>query len=62
MLVLSRKKSESITIGNDITVTVLEFRRNGTVRLGITAPEDVPVHRQEIYELRCRQDEAKKSE
>jgi carbon storage regulator len=49
MLVLSRKKNESIVINNDITVTVVEIRGD-KVRLGINAPKDVPVHRQEVYE------------
>ena len=46
MLVLSRKKNESIVINNDITVTVVEIRGD-KVRLGIVAPKEVPVHRQE---------------
>src|SRR5260370_31094340 len=49
MLVLSRKKNESIVINNDITVTVVEIRGD-KVRLGIVAPKDVPVHREEVYE------------
>ncbi len=49
MLVLSRKKNESIVINNDITVTVVEIRGD-KVRLGIVAPKNVPVHRQEVYE------------
>lgn len=49
MLVLSRKKNESIVINNDITVTVLEIRGD-KVRLGIVAPKEVPVHRQEVFE------------
>jgi carbon storage regulator len=49
MLVLSRKKNESIVINNDITVTVVEIRGD-KVRLGIVAPKDVPVHRQEVYD------------
>lgn len=49
MLVLSRKKSESIVINKDITVTVVEIRGD-KVRLGIVAPREVPVHRQEVYE------------
>jgi len=48
MLVLSRKKNESIVINNDITVTVVEIRGD-KVRLGIVAPKEVPVHRQEVY-------------
>ena len=49
MLVLSRKKNESIVINNDIVITVIEIRGD-KVRLGIVAPKDVPVHRQEVYE------------
>lgn len=47
MLVLSRKKNESIRIGDDIKVKVLDIR-GGHVRLGIVAPMDVPVMRQEL--------------
>ncbi len=49
MLVLSRKKNESIVINNDITITVVEIRGD-KVRLGIVAPKDVPVHRHEVFE------------
>ena len=49
MLVLSRKKNESIIINDDITVTVIEIRGD-KVRLGIEAPKDVTVHRREVYE------------
>ena len=49
MLVLSRKKNESIVINNDIVVTVVEIRGD-KVRLGIVAPKEVPVHREEVYE------------
>src|SRR2546423_1669132 len=49
MLVLSRKKNESIVINNDIVITVVEIRGD-KVRLGIVAPKDVPVHREEGYE------------
>lgn len=49
MLVLSRKREESIVIGDDITITVVEVRGD-KVRLGITAPLDVAVHRKEVYE------------
>lgn len=48
MLILSRKKDESIRIGDEIKVTVLELR-GGQVRLGITAPVSIAVHREEIY-------------
>jgi carbon storage regulator len=49
MLVLSRKKNESIVINHDITITVVEIRGD-KVRLGIVAPKEVSVHRQEVYE------------
>jgi carbon storage regulator len=49
MLVLSRKKNESIVINNDIILTVVEIRGD-KVRLGIVAPKEVPVHRQEVYD------------
>ena len=49
MLVLTRKVKESITIGNNITVTVLEIRGN-QVRVGIEAPKSIPINRTEIYE------------
>jgi len=49
MLVLSRKKNESIIISDNITVTIIEIRGD-KVRLGIEAPKDVTVHRREVYE------------
>ena len=49
MLVLSRKKNESIVINNDIVITIVEIRGD-KVRLGIVAPKDVAVHREEVYE------------
>jgi carbon storage regulator len=49
MLVLTRKAEESITVGNGITVKVIEIKGN-QVRLGIEAPKDTPVHRTEIFE------------
>jgi carbon storage regulator len=49
MLVLSRKKNESIIINDNITVTVVEIRGD-KVRLGIDAPKEVSVHRREVYE------------
>jgi len=50
MMVLSRKKNEGIAIGDDVTVTVLEIRGD-KVRLAITCPSQIPVHRQEVYEI-----------
>lgn len=49
MLVLSRKKGESIRIGEGVTVTIVEIRGD-KVRLGVEAPRDVPVHRQEVID------------
>jgi carbon storage regulator len=49
MLVLSRKKNESIIINNDITIVVVEIRGD-KVRLGVEAPKEVPVHRREVYD------------
>ena len=49
MLVLSRKKNESIVINDDITLVVVEIRGD-KVRLGVEAPKEVPVHRREVYE------------
>jgi len=49
MLVLSRKKDEKIIIGDKITIMVIEIRGD-KVRLGIDAPKDITVHRQEVYE------------
>ena len=49
MLVLSRKSNESIVINDNITITVVEIRGD-KVRLGIVAPKDIPVHRQEVYD------------
>ncbi|HHW13568.1 MAG TPA: carbon storage regulator CsrA [Firmicutes bacterium] len=48
MLVLTRKIDESIIIGDDIRITVVEVRHD-QVKLGITAPRDIPVHREEVY-------------
>ncbi len=49
MLILTRRVGESLMIGDDINVTVLGIRGN-QVRLGVDAPKDVAVHREEIYE------------
>ena len=49
MLVLSRKRGESIAIGNGITVTVLAVQGD-RVKIGVTAPAEVPVHREELYQ------------
>lgn len=49
MLVLSRQRDESIFIGDNIKITVVDIRGD-KVRLGIEAPSEIPVHRQEVYE------------
>lgn len=56
MLVLSRKPGESIYIGDDIILSVVEIRGD-KVRLGIEAPTQIPVHRQEIYDAIQREKE-----
>ncbi|MCE9547587.1 MAG: carbon storage regulator CsrA [Planctomycetia bacterium] len=57
MLVLSRKKNESIVINNDITIVVVEIRGD-KVRLGVEAPKEVPVHRREVYDAIQRNEPA----
>ncbi|RMF96985.1 MAG: carbon storage regulator [Planctomycetota bacterium] len=49
MLVLSRQRDESIIIGDNIVVTIVDIRGD-KVRLGIEAPQEIPVHRREVYE------------
>ncbi|WP_046019260.1 carbon storage regulator CsrA [Marinomonas sp. S3726] len=49
MLILSRRPSETVRIGNNITVTVLAVRGN-QVRLGVHAPQDISIHREEIFQ------------
>jgi carbon storage regulator len=49
MLVLSRQRDETIMIGDDIEITIVDIRGD-KVRLGITAPNTIPVHRKEVYE------------
>jgi len=57
MLVLSRQRDESIMIGDDIQITVVDIRGE-KVRLGINAPPHVPVHRKEVYEAILREKRA----
>lgn len=58
MLVLSRQKDESIMIGDDVEVTIVDVRGD-KVRLGITAPRSIPVHRREVYEAIQREKDQK---
>ncbi len=48
MLVLARKPGESVVIGNDVVITILEVR-GGQVRIGVDAPRSIQVHREEVY-------------
>ncbi len=60
MLILTRRIGEAVMIGDEVSVTVLSI--NGAqVRLGVNAPRNVPVHREEIYE-RIKQNEAERTE
>jgi carbon storage regulator len=62
MLVLSRQRDESIMIGDDVEITIVDVRGD-KVRLGITAPKSIPVHRREIYDAIQREKaEGKKTE
>ena len=56
MLILTRRVGETVMIGNEVTVTVLGVKGN-QVRIGVNAPEDVAVHREEIYERIKREEE-----
>ena len=56
MLVLSRKKNESIVIDDDITIVVVEIRGD-KVRLGVEAPKEVPVHRREVFDAINRRED-----
>ncbi|QPB41814.1 carbon storage regulator CsrA [Rodentibacter haemolyticus] len=58
MLILTRKAGETVLLGDDISITVLSVRGN-QVKLGVKAPKDVSVHREEIYQrIRQLQDES----
>jgi carbon storage regulator len=59
MLVLSRKRNESIVIGDKIKITIVEMRGD-KVRIGIEAPEDVSVHRQEVCDAIQRDNQGKR--
>lgn len=54
MLVLTRKEGEGIVIGDEIRVTILE-NKEGKIRVGIEAPRDQTIHRQEVYERICQE-------
>ncbi len=56
MLILTRRVGETVMIGNDVTVTVLGVKGN-QVRVGVNAPRDVAVHREEIYERIKREEQ-----
>ncbi len=56
MLVLSRHRDESIMIGDDVVVTIVDIRGD-KVRLGIEAPQSIPVHRQEVYDAIQRENQ-----
>ena len=60
MLILTRRAGETLMVGDEITVTVLGVKGN-QVRIGINAPRDVAVHREEIYE-KIRQEQARATE
>ena len=57
MLVLSRQKDESIMVGDNVEITIVDVRGD-KVRLGITAPKEVPVHRKEVFEAIQREKKA----
>ncbi len=57
MLVLSRQRDETIVIGDDVEITVVDIRGD-KVRLGITAPTKIPVHRKEVYDAIKRENAA----
>jgi carbon storage regulator len=56
MLVLSRHRDESIMIGDDVVITIVDIRGD-KVRLGIDAPQHIPVHRQEVYDAIQRENQ-----
>ena len=57
MLVLSRQRDETIMIGDDIEITIVDIRGD-KVRIGITAPTEIPVHRKEVYDAIKRENRA----
>jgi len=61
MLILTRRVGETVMIGNEVTVTVLGVKGN-QVRIGVNAPKDVAVHREEIYERIKREEDGEAPE
>lgn len=57
MLVITRKRGEAIVIGDSIEIVVLSTGKEG-LRLGVRAPQSVPVHRKEVYEVICEENRA----
>lgn len=60
MLVLTRKKNETIVINDNIEITVIDIQ-NDQIRIGITAPKDVPIYRKEVY-LEIKEENKKAAE
>jgi len=61
MLVLSRQRDESIIIADNIVITIVDIRGD-KVRLGIEAPKEIPVHRQEVYDAIQRENDQENAE
>ncbi len=61
MLILTRRAGETVMVGSDVTITVLGVKGN-QVRIGINAPKDIAVHREEIYERIQNEKRAKDAE
>jgi carbon storage regulator len=61
MLVISRRNGDSFVIGESIEISVVEIRGD-KVRIGVTCPKEMPVHRQEVYEAICRQSSSSSSD
>ena len=61
MLIFTRKKDESLVIGNEIEITILNIG-SGNVKVGITAPRNIPVHRHEVFESLKHQESSAKTD